>query len=862
MIIFLLCVFQSTWILPGNDFKVSASTLSLNGNIKESTTSKLGKINATGSKIYYNLNNLKSFFITTNTHINKVYYIKKLAKLNNQIYYLLSTQPSSEKGVVGWVHANDVTVRDHVGVDNKSKTLYVRGTGHAYSKAWGDSKDIVFEDLSIYRNTIFKVNKTEKVGNNIWYRGLLNGKTVFLHSNWVMESKEEKTSKLGHLKNENVKIYNRYHTTSITAGATLTNAVYYIKSQIDYKGTRYYLISTQPSSENGVIGWVSANDLSIRDHVGVDTQSKTLYIKGYGLAYSKAWGGKKDIVFEDLKSYKNHIFKVNKTEKVGNNIWYRGVLDGKTVFLHANWVGVKEESVTSKLGHLKNESVQIFKTIGDYSSAFTAKGLTNAVYYIKKQASVNGETYYLLSSQPSSEKGLIGWVHSGNVDTRTHVGVDTIPKTFYVKGTGKAYSKAWGGEKDIVFEDLSKYKNNVFIVNKTEKVGNNIWYRGILNGRTVFLHSNWVSGDFVTYIHYGVTLNEALNIQMQKNPQTDKYKNSPAYVYSKDVDINTGGKITGSSVNLRTSPKLTAGIYKTVNAGTLFILLDSNITGDAYNNDKKWYKIEYDNKILYVHSSLAKINIKVGKVNKNNVNIYSSSNTNSHIYGTEKNGKLLEIVEVGTNWHKITYNTWRNATPSDVKYYLDPTNFQNDPIQKFQFLDLTKPSGATASQLNMYLKGKGVLENKGEKFIEAANKYGINDIYLISHALLETGNGTSELAKGVKYNGVTVYNVYGIGAYDGNPIENGAKTAYERGWTTIDKAIVEGAAFIGNNYIKTGQNTLYKMRWNPASMEKGIADHQYATDIGWAYKQVITLYNLYQQIGINSTILEIPVYKN
>ena len=55
--------------------------------------------------------------------------------------------------------------------------------------------------------------------------------------------------------------------------------------------------------------------------------------------------------------------------------------------------------------------------------------------------------------------------------------------------------------------------------------------------------------------------------------------------------------------------------------------------------------------------------------------------------------------------------------------------------------------------------------------------YGINEVYLISHALLETGNGTSQLAKGadvvnnkVVTNSNTKYhNVFGIAAYDNDP---------------------------------------------------------------------------------------------
>ncbi|AIC96158.1 Beta-N-acetylglucosaminidase [Shouchella lehensis G1] len=73
------------------------------------------------------------------------------------------------------------------------------------------------------------------------------------------------------------------------------------------------------------------------------------------------------------------------------------------------------------------------------------------------------------------------------------------------------------------------------------------------------------------------------------------------------------------------------------------------------------------------------------------------------------------------------------------------------------------------------------------------------------------------------------------------------------------KAIVGGASFIGNNYVKSGQNTLYKMRWNiDGLIENGRPTHQYATDIGWAFKQVNNMYNLYQEIGSYNLVLEIP----
>ena len=59
---------------------------------------------------------------------------------------------------------------------------------------------------------------------------------------------------------------------------------------------------------------------------------------------------------------------------------------------------------------------------------------------------------------------------------------------------------------------------------------------------------------------------------------------------------------------------------------------------------------------------------------------------------------------------------------------------------------------------------------------------------------------------------------------DKNALYGGIKYAQQAGWNTPEKAILGGAQFIANNYIKSGQNTLYKMRFNPQN--PGV--HQYA----------------------------------
>jgi N-acetylmuramoyl-L-alanine amidase CwlA len=164
-----------------------------------------------------------------------------------------------------------------------------------------------------------------------------------------------------------------------------------------------------------------------------------------------------------------------------------------TDLVKQKYAQMSKEERTSKLGHIRSRDVKIYSTPRDLSNYFTADSeYTNQVYYIKKQYRKGTDTYYLISRQPSFDEGTVGWVKSTDMQVYTHTTVDQKSKNFTIKGTGKAYSKIWGGSKDLVFDDLSYYTGQAFTVNLTEKVGNNIWYRGYLNGELVWIHSGYV----------------------------------------------------------------------------------------------------------------------------------------------------------------------------------------------------------------------------------------------------------------------------------------------------------------------------------------------------------------------------------
>lgn len=172
-----------------------------------------------------------------------------------------------------------------------------------------------------------------------------------------------------------------------------------------------------------------------------------------------------------------------------------------------------------------------------------------------------------------------------------------------------------------------------------------------------------------------------------------------------------------------------------------------------------------------------------------------------------------------------------------------------------------------AQKMEEMLKNKtnSVLKGKANIIIKAAKKEKIDPVYLLSQTLNESAYGTSDLSKKtiievitgdslkkdangnvigfLKVNGkyitkkissTTVYNLYGIKAYDSDPQLCGSSYAYYMGWTSVNNAINGAAKYVADNYIHNAsyqQNTLYKMRYN---QKKDNLWHQYSTNPSYA----------------------------
>ncbi|MCL1632306.1 SH3 domain-containing protein, partial [Sporolactobacillus sp. CPB3-1] len=327
-----------------------------------------------------------------------------------------------------------------------------------------------------------------------------------------------------------------------------------------------------------------------------------------------------------------------------------------------------------------------------------------------------------------------------------------------------------------------------------------------------------------------------------------KYNGGTAYVsgdYVKKQGDDSDHSDSGTSknnglittgVHFRQGPGTNYKSYAVLQAGTLVEIL-----ADAPDG---WVKISYNGKDGYVYGDYVK---------DETTTTIKDGNT---AYTTTK--YAISFGQALAKEQKVN-------SSSSIAQYLNPKNFSKGSVEYYQFLQLSSLANVSLGDINTMLKGRGILSGQGQAFINAAKKYQVNEVYLVSHALLETGNGTSTLANGVKYNGKTVYNMFGIGAYDGSAVSSGAKYAYNQGWTTPAKAIEGGAAWIAKYYVYNAtyrQDTLYKMRWNPEALVEGNAAHQYATDVGWAVKQTPMIDRLYGMITQYTLTFDVPEYKN
>lgn len=174
------------------------------------------------------------------------------------------------------------------------------------------------------------------------------------------------------------------------------------------------------------------------------------------------------------------------------------------------------------------------------------------------------------------------------------------------------------------------------------------------------------------------------------------------------------------------------------------------------------------------------------------------------IYETLYKDTTEELAEARDNYEeassKLAYleESIKLSKEEDEKY--NRTNFADK--------DLTKYPIYTVEEMNEWIAERAPENSsfigKGEEFLKASQESNLDPRYLIAHAALESGWGTSSISRDKN-------NFYGISAYNHDPY-NSAKS-----FQTSCSGIIAGAKWIYENYTSKGQNTLNKMIWGKKS---------------------------------------------
>lgn len=152
------------------------------------------------------------------------------------------------------------------------------------------------------------------------------------------------------------------------------------------------------------------------------------------------------------------------------------------------------EKLVSRIGQIRAGESFIYQAPDNLTAPVSSQHYKKCSYFIKKQVVFRDRKFYLISTEPSAVQGVIGWMKATDMATHGHVQVDFDPKEFRFLGAGRAYDRPWGSKKNVIYSELKSRQGLRFVVERTDKVGKNVWYYGSLKGsqEKVWIHENHI----------------------------------------------------------------------------------------------------------------------------------------------------------------------------------------------------------------------------------------------------------------------------------------------------------------------------------------------------------------------------------
>ena len=669
-----------------------------------------------------------------------------------------------------------------------------------------------------------------------------------------------------------------------------------------YKGDTVSIISQESGwykiNYNGKIGYVSASYIKVEQSVSPDYTISAMNNSGEVTGLSSG----DTLNVRSMPSTKGSVLyklsnntKVKLTGKVSNG-WYRIEYNSKEGFVSGSFIKEISESTSTPVETIKGKVVNV---------------ASNDVLNVREKASTSSKILYTLKNNTSVnilEKLSNGWVKINYNGQQGYASGKYIEE---VKESSRPEEKpeTIAGTKynvtaDINLRKTASWSGEIIRVAKKGETLNVVsmdkdWAKINLNGTYAYAPSNYLtkssesnttkpepekpvttsytatadinlrdsaswSGNIVHVVKKG----ESVDV-IEKGNDWAKIYYMNKIVYAPSQYLSNGSEPIVPDVP--STPEIPATVEYTVTAdinmretaswsGEIIRVIKSGELVNVVEYNETWSKIYDDGKYGYIPSQY---------IIKGNIDIETPEESQDNVKYTNYNFTMSAYIQQQQKANSA-------YTTAKYKEYINPAN-----CNKYEFLELNKFREISVSRLNKLLSDNnaGVLINQGQAVYDTAKKFNIDPLYFIAQSIHETGYGKSTLAKGVTIteiadenkpikdsNGnitgyqmikldapVTVYNLYGIGAKDNLPtmpnraLILGTTYAYNKGWTSVEKAIEGAGEFVSNGYInssKYNQNTLYKIRFNP---NETYLWHQYATT-PWYSRDIAKLMEKFDKI--------------
>lgn len=403
------------------------------------------------------------------------------------------------------------------------------------------------------------------------------------------------------------------------------------------------------------------------------------------------------------------------------------------------------------------------------------------------------------------------------------------------------------------------------------------------------------------YPYNGMTTGDSLVVHNKANTNSNSAVTELAF--------GTGVKVTGKSGNMY---KITYDTNKTGYVSANYVInvdagkRTTNVSGietyDNYCNSliSKGFDQSYCQYLYHLHSKYPNWEFKADVLE------YTLDEATA-----EEEGKVVLQTKNSNYWLNGKYieGDYYYINQAVIASFMDPRNSLYESLI-FQFLDLESSKNISNDNALKKIAGSGNLSKYFDEFEKAAVTVSINPVHIMARSEQEGANKSNygaitglyttstgrKSAQGYSLDGY--YNFYNIGSYtDSNydyTVQRGlayaagflesnscivknsngkyeysaskcGQLSYNRPWNTPEKAIIGGAEFIANDYVRKGQDTLYYQKFN-VSTYSSYTDfsHQYMTNIHAPVNEGGRIYEAYKAGNLLNSKFTfiIPVYKN